>query len=233
MPRIADYLDRAINVRTEALDDVPTTRHAWIRIAEKLCLILIAVSIARLFYSLVTVEGSVRVAEHSALEIVQILLLVTAFGLFLAARHRSAGVDRVVATVCAILMGTGVLREIDVKTWNGPSWWNFLTNHGLQEVLLVGGGLLALGYLIVNRSHLPAILARATTPFSWPFNLAVAVTFVGAYLLERRLKFIPNAQLIEEYAEFAGYVLFIVAALRTLELSLSHAARVRRPASSP
>ena len=194
-------------------------RYKGIVRAERLCFVALAVLVALLCYTLVTTQGPIRVLEHSWLEVGHAMTLAVACAIFILARWFSDGANRTVATACAMLMATGVIRELDVQTWHGPAWWTWLTQHGLQEILLVGGGVVALVYLFVNREYFRGILSQALSWFSWPFHMGVAITFCGAYLLERKLKFLPNAQLIEEYVEFAGYILLVVAALRTLELS--------------
>jgi hypothetical protein len=224
---------RMLEERRREQAAVPTERSAGVVWIERLCFAALVAIAVYLFFVLSNASERIRIDEHSRLEVVQTLLLAGAFMVFLLARSRSSGLNRVVATVCAILMGTGVLRELDVKTWPGPDWWEFLTHHGLQEVLLLGGGVFALIYLYAHRSYFAAIVGRGLTWFSWPFNVAVIVTFVGAYLLERRLRFLPQSQLLEEYAELAGYILFVVAAFRTLELAGRRASAEDGAASSP
>jgi len=212
---------------------VPAKRSPRVVWIERVCFVALFVIAVYLVFVLATATERIRVDEHSRLEVSQVVLLAGAFIVFMLARLRSSGLNRVVATVCAILMGTGVLRELDVKTWPGPDWWEFLTHHGLQEVLLVGGGVFALVYLYVQRVYFAGLVGRALTWFSWPFNLGVIVTIVGAYLLERQLRFWPQSQLLEEYAELAGYLLFVVAAFRTLELAHRTPPGGSETASSP
>jgi hypothetical protein len=215
----AQILRRILEQRKLERSAIPARRHAGIVWIERLCFVVLFVVAVHLVFVVSTATETIRVDEHSRLEVSQIVLLAAAFIIFMLARLRSKGLNRVVATVCAILMGTGVLREIDVKTWPGPDWWEFLTHHGLQEALLVVGGVFALVYLSVQRVYLAGVVDRALTCFSWPFNLGVIVTFIGAYLFDRWLRFVPQSQLIEECAELAGYLLFVVAAFRTLELA--------------
>ncbi|MBU2534072.1 MAG: hypothetical protein KKB37_15125, partial [Alphaproteobacteria bacterium] len=121
-----------------------------------------------------------------------------------------------------LLVFTGFVRELDVDSiaaLSGSS--SVLHSNDLEKLLFIAGGASLLCYLIIQRAHALAMIGRMLSGFSWPFVAAIILGFAGAYLMESAFKHIPNAQFIEEQLETAAYLMFLVAALRTLELTLA------------
>ncbi len=165
-------------------------------------------------------DGSIK--EHSFIENAQLAMLGLAALVFWLARRAAldAG-ERTVATACMIVMLTGMVRELDVKTWDGPWLWNWLGDHGLQEILMVGGGLIALAYLWRHRANWRTVLRRTFEIQAWPFHLGAASVLIGGWAFDRYLSHLPHSVPFEEFFEFAGYGLFAVAAIRSLERVLA------------
>ncbi|MEL6297402.1 MAG: hypothetical protein AAFQ45_02430 [Pseudomonadota bacterium] len=188
-------------------------RLRWLEAAVVFC---IAIAIGLLAIEVAEILPKVEIKEHSAIENMQITMLAVAAIVFCFARRAapSSG-ERTVATACAIVMITGIVRELDVKTWDGPWFWNWLGDHGLQEILMVGGGVTALGYLFVNRADWRTVFARSFELAAWPFYLGCIGVFIGAFAFDRRLGHLEHAIAYEEFFEFVGYAFFAIAAIHT------------------
>ncbi|MEL7302081.1 MAG: hypothetical protein AAGJ53_00125, partial [Pseudomonadota bacterium] len=178
----------------------------------------IAVGVALLAALLggIITDGTIK--EHSFIENAQLAMLGLAAIVFWFARRRAwHDGERAVVTACMIVMLTGMVRELDVKTWDGPWLWNWLGDHGLQEILMVGGGLTALVYLWIWRREWRTVLQRTFELQAWPFHVGAASVLIGGWAFDRRLSHLPFSVQFEEFFEFAGYALFAIAAIRSLD----------------
>jgi hypothetical protein len=119
-----------------------------------------------------------------------------------------------------MLAAAAFIREIDVKRVSsiiGWDWLIWLSDHGLQEILLVGMTFPILLYLYMNRSQFWNLLKLGFRWQAWPLYLSAILMFGCVYLDGRSIN--GTSMLFwEELLETYSYVFFVVAAWRHLQL---------------
>jgi hypothetical protein len=162
--------------------------------------------------------------EYGVLESAQIALLAVAIGMFGLGWNEANGPERTASGLLTMLAAAMFVRELDVKKFNGPDWYNWLGAHGLQEVLLVGMTLPVLYHLARRRDHWLRLLNMAFMPSAIPLIIAGVLILAGNYI-DRRVASFPTKIFWEELVELNGYMFFVVSGY--IHLCLVRAGKIR------
>ena len=151
--------------------------------------------------------------EHGVLEVAQLVLIVLALLIFLIPVFRSSGPAQSAAVA---LVGVSICcfyRELDLQALGVTGSLAVLSKSSVRDVVLVVALTILLGYVLVQRAHLPAWWRFATRGEAWPLFGAGVLLAIGL-VLSATMKGDLQAQFWEELIEFNGYVLFVLAAGR-------------------
>ncbi len=165
-------------------------------------------------------DRSVFFKEWGPLELLHEALTAVAAVLFYQSWRRGTGAVRVAGGALAMLAAAAFVREIEVKRVSsiiGWDWLNWLSDHGLQEILLVAMTVPILIYLFINRSQFLNLLKLGLRWQAWALYLSAILVLGGVYLDGRSI----NGTLMvfwEELLETYSFVFFVVAAWRHLQL---------------
>ena len=155
--------------------------------------------------------------EYGVLESAQSMLLAAGFVVFVLGWREAEGPAKTASFALAMLAAAMFVRELDVKKFNGPDWYNWLGRHGLQEILLVGMTLPILYYLARRRQHWLGLLKMTFSPSTVPLVIAGTLILVGAYF-DRRVASFPTKIFWEELVELNGYMFFVLSGYIHLRL---------------
>lgn len=149
--------------------------------------------------------------EHGALEDAQLAVLAPAFLLFWLGWRHGRDADKTAAGSLAMLVAAAFVRELDVKSLGGPQWFDWLSHHGLQEILLVAMTLPILWHLARNWRHWHGLLRRLLAPAAIPLFLAGILLMVSVYM-DRRVVVDGRMRFWEEFIEINGYLFLLLSA---------------------
>jgi hypothetical protein len=158
--------------------------------------------------------------EWGPLELLHEVLTALAAVLFFLSWRKGTGAVRVAGGALAMLAVAAFVREVEVKRVSaaiGWDWLIWLSDHGLQEILLVAMTLPILIYLFINRSQFLNLVRLGFRWQAWPLYLSAILVVGGVYLDGRSI----NGTLMkfwEELLETYSFVFFVVAAWRHLQL---------------
>jgi len=161
--------------------------------------------------------ATVLAKEHSLLEVLEVGLMIPTLALFVFAYRASTGAARVAAGALAMLLAAGVVRELDVKSWGGPNWFQWLTHHGLQEVLFVTMTLPIFAYVFAKRRYIRGLVRLGMRPQAWPLYVA-GVLLAGSVIMDRHIVVGDELRFWEELIELNGYFFLLMAACRHTQL---------------
>jgi hypothetical protein len=162
--------------------------------------------------------GSVHLArEHGILENIQNIALVPTFLLFLDTYRKSRGALKVASACLAMLSAAAFVREIEVKDFHGPEWYNWLAHHGLQEILFIAMTVPIFFYLYYHRRYFRDVVGLALRWQAWPIYLAGAFLF-ASIVLDERIVHDFTMRFWEELVETYGYGFLLLAAWRHHQL---------------
>lgn len=200
----------------------PSIRTRWIVISER----LIFASVIGIFGAMAWLWTHDRPAslflEHGLLENAQVAILVVCAIVLIPLIRIGHGVTRTISTIFMIAVITGIVREAEVKSFDGPDWWNWLTHEfSLQEILLFTGFIILIVYVWKRRNHVVAIIQRSLHPYAIPLQLGAVLLFVGAYATEKLIRQGDFSKVAEELFETTGYLLILVGILRTFDKAKS------------
>jgi hypothetical protein len=200
----------------------PSIRSGWIVAVERLIFVGVLGILCWMAW-LWTHERPVSAFyEHGLMEDTQVAILVVCAIVLVPSMRLGQEITRTISTIFMIAMITGIIREAEVKSFNGPDWWNWLTHEfSLQEILLIMGALVLLVYTWSRRIHFIAIVRRSLHPYAIPLQLGAVLLFIGAYATEKLIRYGDFSKIAEELLETAGYLLILVGILRTLDKALS------------
>lgn len=149
--------------------------------------------------------------EHSALEMVQLLVLLPAFALFWLGWRHGREAEQTASGALAMLVAAAFVRELDVKTLGGPEWFRWLSHHGLQEILLVAMTLPILWFLAQRRHHWRDLLRLLIAPAAIPLFVA-GILLVVAVQFDREIAVNAGLRFWEEFIELNGYMFLVLSA---------------------
>lgn len=149
--------------------------------------------------------------EHGIIEDAQLLVMLPAFALFVLGWRYGQDAERTASAALAMLVAAAFVREIDVKTLGGPSWFRWLSHHGLQEILLVAMTLPILWYLAQRREHWLGLLRLLFAPAAIPLFLAGILLMLSVYF-DSRIVVGARLRFWEEFIELNGYMFLVISA---------------------
>jgi hypothetical protein len=158
--------------------------------------------------------------EGGTIEIAHDVMTAVAAALFFQAWRTGKGAVRVAGGALAMLAFAAFVREIDVKLLSrhsGLSWFAWMGEHGLQEVLLILMTLPIFFYLYVHRARFVDLVKLALRWQSWPLYVSGFLVLLCVYLdsevvTDARMRF------WEELLETYSYVFMVWAAWRHLQI---------------
>jgi hypothetical protein len=164
--------------------------------------------------------GSSIAEEHGPMEMIQLALIALSFWYFWGASRERSSAYQTVGSAMTIMAAAVFVRELDVRSLGGPDWYRWLTHHGLQEILMIGMSMPALGYLWMRRQYFASIVRLAFSRTSWPMWAAGVLVAAGVFVDSRAVRWYgPHLRFLEELAEVNGYALLLLAARRHLDLT--------------
>ena len=157
------------------------------------------------------------VREYGAVESFQTMLLAVCFVLFWMAWRASNGAARTASFALMLLAAAMFVRELDVKKFDGPDWYNWIAQRGLQEILLVGMTVPILIYLVRHWREWIDLIWMGLRPAALPLYVAGALILTGAYF-DARIHGWSEKVFWEEFIELNGYLFFALAAYLHLQI---------------
>lgn len=151
--------------------------------------------------------------EYGPLESLQLLLVTVCLYLFASSYKNGVGVVKIGGGALALLSLAAFVRELDVKKFHGPDWYQWIANRGLQEILFVGVLAVMFVYLWRQRSHWPGLLNLLLRRQAIPLFFAGGLILLSQYLDGSTVSG-RDPMFWEEVAELCGYALLAVAAFR-------------------
>ncbi|MGE8941880.1 hypothetical protein ACO2I3_08210 [Leptospira interrogans] len=161
--------------------------------------------------------GPTLVREYGVVESLQSLLLAVSFLFFWMSWRESDGPARTASCALMILAAAMFVRELDVKKFNGPDWYNWIAQRGLQEILLVGMTVPILIYLVRHWRQWIDLIRMGLRPAALPLYIAGAFILAGAYL-DARVHGWADKMFWEEFSELNGYLFLGLAAYLHLKI---------------
>ena len=161
--------------------------------------------------------GLALVREYGVVETLQSFLLAAAGILFWMAWRDADGAARTASCALMMLAAAMFVRELDVKKFNGPDWYNWVAQRGLQEILLVAMTAPILIYLVRHWRQWIDLIRMGLRPAALPLYVAGAAILTGAYL-DARVHGWVGKIFWEEFFELNGYLFLVLAALLHLKI---------------
>lgn len=157
-------------------------------------------------------------AEEGLLETMQLLLAAGACGIFLFAALEDDGPVGTAATAAAAIAAIAVVREIDVRKIVVPDWMMVWAYGPFRDTTVAILLLAVLAYLWWRREHFAGWMGLLLRKPAWPFWLSgilltSSLAFDGGKVISGQV-----GLLIEEFAEFNGFMLLLVAGWRHCQL---------------
>ena len=168
-------------------------------------------------------HGLALVREYGVVESFQSLLLAIAFVLFWMAWREGTGAAKTASFALMALSAAMFVREMDVKKFHGPEWYNWIAQRGLQEILLVAMTVPILIYLARNWRQGIDLILMGLRPAALPLYIAGCFILAGAYL-DARVHGWPEKMFWEELLELNGYLFLVLSACLHLKIVRSKAA---------
>jgi hypothetical protein len=156
--------------------------------------------------------------EYGPLESAQLLMVVVCLTLFGYSYKCGSGAVRVGGGALGLLSLAAFVRELDVKKFNGPDWYQWIANRGLQEILFVSVLAVTFVYLWRQRSWWRDVLSLLLRWRSLPLFLAGGLITVSQ-VLDGGTLYGRDPMFWEEAAELLGYSFLAVAAFRHQQLA--------------
>lgn len=161
-------------------------------------------------------------AEWGPMEALHSILTAGAAVIFYISYRQGRGPVKVAGGALTMLSVAAFVRELDMKYVgrldSAPDWFTLLSEHGLQDALLIGMTLPIFIYLFIERRHFRGVVRLAVSRQAWPLYAAAAMLMISVYFDERPVK-IWVTVFWEELAETYAYVFILIAAWRHKRLS--------------
>jgi hypothetical protein len=157
-------------------------------------------------------SGYVVDKEHGIMEFAQLFILLPTFALFWLGWRYGQDAEKTASGALAMLVAAAFVREIDVKTLGGPSWFSWLSHHGLQEILLVAMTLPILWYLARRWQHWRGLLRLLFAPAAIPLVLAGILLMLSVYFDRRLVGRSADLRFWEEFIELNGFMFLLLSA---------------------
>jgi hypothetical protein len=155
--------------------------------------------------------------EYGPIETAQLFMVVVCVGLFAYSYKYGSGAVRVGGGALGLLSLAAFARELDVKKFNGPDWYQWIANRGLQEILFVSVLAVMFFYLWRQRSWWRDVLSLLLRWRSFPLFLAGGLITVSQ-ILDGSTLYGRDPMFWEETAELLGYSFLALAAVRHRQL---------------
>ena len=164
-------------------------------------------------------------AEDGILEMLQLLLAAGAFSVFMFAALQDDGPIGSAGTATAAIAAIAIVREIDVRKMVVPDWMMIWANSPFRDTTVAILLVLVLGYVWLRRDHFRGWLELLLRRAAWPFwlggmLLASSLVFDGGKIISGEA-----GVLVEEFIEFNGFMLLLVAGWRHCQLLTSERQR--------
>jgi hypothetical protein len=162
--------------------------------------------------------GAVSIAqENGLLENIQLVATLMACALFGFAGLKGAGAVRVSGVALALLVAAAFIREVDFKSLTGMhATLDWMIAQGLRDWIFELLGVAAVVFLLTHLRYFWGFVRLGLRWQAWPFVTSVALLAVAEFYLDGLT--VADGHFREELVETNGYILFVLAAWKHVQL---------------
>ncbi len=152
-------------------------------------------------------------SENGFLENLQVFLIAVALATCVWTAMVHDGAERTVPLVLAAACCVCLVRELDSRTFGGPTWVAELTSGDVGKIWYLALAAMTTLYVIKRREDLLIIIPALFDYWWWPLYASAMLISVGQ-ILDQWPGMIPFERTVEETTELLAYALLVFATIR-------------------